>query len=296
MRQMLAVVLRRCVCGLLLSALTLICVSVAAQSSPVNMDFEQGERGQLPTGWSFTPASKAAGSTAELTEDNPKTGKRCAVLTGELGSMQKGFGNLWQSVEATAYRGKSVRFRAAVRVEAGEPGARAQLWLRVDRKNNKMGFIDNMGDRPITERDWRYYDSVAEVDEDATSIYFGIIFFGKTKAWIDDASFEILSKAEAAVVEPARPLNGQGLDNLITFTRVLGYVRHFHPSDEAAAADWTRLAIEGMRAIEPARDSTDLARRLEAFFQPIAPTVRVFRTGKRPPLPRELFPPETASR
>lgn len=287
MRTMLAIVLRRCMYCLLLSALTLMCVSVAAQSSPVNLDFEQGEPGQLPTGWFVPAVSKAAGYNAEVTEDNLKSGKRCAVLIGELGSMQKGFGNLMQSVEATSYRGKSVRFRAAVRVEAGEPGARAQLWLRVDRKNNKMGFIDNMGDRPISARDWRYYEIVADVDQDAARILFGVLFFGKTKAWIDDASFEVIG-------EPARPLNGQGLENLIAFTRVMGYVRHFHPSGEAAAADWTQLAIDGVRAIEPARDSADLARRLEAFFQPIAPTVRVFPTGKRPPVPRELFPPEKA--
>ena len=34
------------------------------------------------------------------------------------------------------------------------------------------------------------------------------------------------------------PLSPRGLENLIAFTRLLGYIRHFHPSDQAAATDW----------------------------------------------------------
>lgn len=35
--------------------------------------------------------------------------------------------------------------------------------------------------------------------------------------------------------EPPRPLTARGLENLVAFTRLLGYVRHFHPGDQAAA-------------------------------------------------------------
>ena len=46
-----------------------------------------------------------------------------------------------QSFSAAAYRGKTVRLRAWVRVEAGAPGDRAQMWLKVDRPNGKVGFL-----------------------------------------------------------------------------------------------------------------------------------------------------------
>jgi hypothetical protein len=42
---------------------------------------------------------------------------------------------------------------------------------------------------------------------------------------------------------PPRPLTDQGLTNLTALTRLIGYVRFFHPSDQAAgplAALWTR--------------------------------------------------------
>lgn len=90
--------------------------------------------------------------------------------------------------------------------------------------------------------------------------------------------------------EPPRPLEGCGLDNLVALTRLLGYVRYFHPSDAATKTDWDAFAIQGVKAVEGASSPEDLARRLEELFRPIAPTVRVFPTGKAPEMPRELLP------
>lgn len=81
----------------------------------------------------------------------------------------------------------------------------------------------------------------------------------------------------------------RSLENLIAFTRLLGYVRHFHPSDEAAATDWEEFAIRGVSAVEDARNADDLVHRLQNLFQPIAPTIRIFRTSEQPPA-SDLFP------
>src|SRR5262249_19691223 len=52
--------------------------------------------------------------------------------------------------------------------------------------------------------------------------------------------------AAAAEPEGPRALEGRGGENLAAFTRLLGYVRHFHPSDEVAAVgDWDRPAVGG---------------------------------------------------
>jgi hypothetical protein len=80
----------------------------------------------------------------------------------------------------------------------------------------------------------------------------------------------------------ARELTEQGLRNLIAFTRLLGYVRHFHPSDQAEAADWEVFAIEGMRRIERCAGPEQLAMALEELFRPLAPTVQVFPSGTQP--------------
>jgi len=38
----------------------------------------------------------------------------------------------------------------------------------------------------------------------------------------------------------------QRIENIGTYDKIYGYVKHFHPSDEASAIDWDRFAIYGM--------------------------------------------------
>ncbi|HKV11750.1 MAG TPA: hypothetical protein VJ725_26625, partial [Thermoanaerobaculia bacterium] len=81
------------------------------------------------------------------------------------------------------------------------------------------------------------------------------------------------------------------VENLAAFARLLGAVRLFHPSDAVAAADWNRVAVAGVEAVEGVEDPAALARALEGFFRPLAPTLRVYPRGERPATPSELLPP-----
>ena len=64
------------------------------------------------------------------------------------------------------------------------------------------------------------------------------------------------ASAAAGDVLP-RPLTSQGLTNLTALTRLIGYVRFFHPSDQVAGlanADWDALAMAGVERVEAARN------------------------------------------
>jgi C-terminal processing protease CtpA/Prc len=92
--------------------------------------------------------------------------------------------------------------------------------------------------------------------------------------------------------------DGQGaapvVDNVSTFARMFGYVRYFHPSDEAADVDWERFAVHGIRQVRDAADASELREVLQTLFQPIAPTVQIYPTAVAPPeLPPELAPRDT---
>lgn len=262
-------------------------MAFADETKPRNLDLEEGELGEVPAGWFLPEVSEAAGYSAVLAEANPKAGKRCAELSRKVAGMPQGFGNLMQSFDAKDYRGQRVRLRAWVRANlTGD--ARAQLWLRVDRPGGKPGFFDNMGDRPITKREWTQYEIIGDVDEDAETINIGLMLIGNGVAGLDVVAFEAIGK-KGEGNEPPRPLTERGLANLTAFARLYGYVRFFHPSDEAAAADWERFLIEGVAAVEPAKDAAELAAALQRLFAPLAPTVRVHEAGQAPP--PEPLPP-----
>jgi peptidase S41-like protein len=86
------------------------------------------------------------------------------------------------------------------------------------------------------------------------------------------------ASAAAAGDVPPRPLTEQGLTNLTALTRLIGYVRFFHPSDQVAGltnTDWDALAMAGVEQVEAARDPRELAAALSTLFAGIAPTVQV---------------------
>jgi hypothetical protein len=259
---------------------------VAAQSGPQNLDFEQGQNGSIPAAWRLT----TKGYSAQLTDKGAKVGSYCGELARNMQAEADSFGNLMQSFDTTPYRGKRVRFRAAVRAELPAEADRAALWLRVDRPQGGMGFFDNMMDRPIRTNEWRYYEIVGDIDNDATSINVGLMLLKTGKVWIDDASFEVLGDAPKPTIEAARLLTPRGLSNLTAFARLYGYVRYFHPSDQSANTDWDSFVINGVRQIEGAANDIELAQKLEALFKPIAPTLTVVAKGTAYNLAPELLP------
>ncbi|WP_341840296.1 S41 family peptidase [Chitinophaga caseinilytica] len=68
--------------------------------------------------------------------------------------------------------------------------------------------------------------------------------------------------------------------NQYTFARLYGYVRFFHPSDAGVVTDWDALAIYGAQAVDGAKNAAELKSALEGIFHPIAPTLRIYETGK----------------
>src|SRR5262245_4450502 len=271
----------------ILVLLAVACATAAAEPGPVNPDFEEGELGKLPPGWSLMKPSVEAGYTAELTDDRPKKGKRCVLLT--RGAKAEGVfpGLLTQSLDAASFRGKRIAFQAAGRAQVAAPRERALLMMRIVREGKKPAFYDT---RPITKADWTALEIVGDAPDDAETIEVALMLQGGGKAWIDAVSVEVRGKAGEGN-EPARALEGRGLDNLVAFTRLFGYVRYFHPSDEAAAADWDSLAIDGVVRVEGAKSPAELAAVLEELFQPIAPTVQLVPTD-RPAAAPKAEPPK----
>ncbi|MHC4470261.1 MAG: S41 family peptidase [Planctomycetota bacterium] len=276
--------------ALLLLALLPSTSALAGPAGLANPGFEEGARGKAPPGW-FVPAPcLKAGYAARIVPEDPREGKACAWIGYEGEGAPQGFGNLMQAFDATPFRGKLFRLKAAIRVTGA--ASRAQMWIRVDRAPRKMGFFENMHDRPVRSSAWEEYEITGAIDPDAQYVNVGLMLFGTGEAYWDAVTFEITGDAPPPYEpEPARPLTERGLANLVAFARLYGYVRHFHPGDEAAKADWARIAVAGVIAVEDAERPGDLAGALESVFVPVAPGVRVAPKGEKLE-PLAISPPE----
>lgn len=89
--------------------------------------------------------------------------------------------------------------------------------------------------------------------------------------------------------------NPQTIQNLRAFAKLYGYVKYFHPSDEASRVDWERFAIYGAEKVKAATNSKELKSILEELFLPIAPTARIYSSDEEQDDSNSWFPEETKS-
>jgi C-terminal processing protease CtpA/Prc len=94
----------------------------------------------------------------------------------------------------------------------------------------------------------------------------------------------------------SRPLPDRAIENIVAFTRLLGYVRFFHPTDAAARQNWDDFAMSAIPLVEGAPHSDSLATVLRRIFAEVAPTVVIYPVAAPPPPSRAAWPtsPELA--
>lgn len=159
--------------------------------NPANLDFENSRPGEAPTDWMVPNYLQDFDFAVTTSEVNPRTGKRCAVISRTPGRHYgEMYGSFSQRIDAAGYRGSRIRLRAAVRTDVMGPGNQAYLWLRVMKKGQNVAFYDNMADRPITSREWREVEIVGNVPMEADTIDYGYALVGDGRAWLDSVSLE----------------------------------------------------------------------------------------------------------
>lgn len=135
-----------------------------------------------------------------------------SIRTNRPNALSKGygFGNILQSQEAVSVQGKEFRFLAYVKTNVQGEGNQGQLWFRVDRPNQQIGFFDNMAERPIVSSEWKPYEIQGKIDQDALEITFGCFLNGSGQLWIDQV--QLFFKNATGAWEPA-PLENAGFES-----------------------------------------------------------------------------------
>lgn len=85
--------------------------------------------------------------------------------------------------------------------------------------------------------------------------------------------------------------NNHHLEKLEAFARTYGYVRYFHPSDQASLVDWESMAIHGVNHILNSDESQSTESLLQQLFEPVVVDLEFYR-GKEKPRPETRKVPE----
>jgi hypothetical protein len=88
--------------------------------------------------------------------------------------------------------------------------------------------------------------------------------------------------ALTGIAAGARPTTQETVANLRAFAKLYGYVRFFHPSDEASQIDWDRFAIYGAGRVRNCASEKELEQVLNQLFLPLAPSLQVLRATAAP--------------
>ncbi|WP_409274565.1 hypothetical protein V1499_05900 [Neobacillus sp. SCS-31] len=96
------------------------------------------------------------------------------------------------------------------------------------------------------------------------------------------AGLNFIPDNEKAVKAKKQPIDRR-VSNIEIFGKLYGYVRYFHPSDEAAELDWNRFGTYGVEKVKDAANEKELKAVLDELFFPIAPTLSLYTKDEKPP-------------
>lgn len=65
------------------------------------------------------------------------------------------------------------------------------------------------------------------------------------------------------------------IDKLVLFSKFYGYIKYFHPSDEASFIDWDKFLLYSIGEVLNANTNHNLVEKLNHLFKPISPTLKI---------------------
>lgn len=154
----------------------------------------QAAANEVPEGWVVAGTAPQDYQVSVLPEK--REGNNVVLLESVANPNPSKFGTLSQYCSADQYLGKRVRMTGYLKSENVKNWA--GMWFRVDdskQKDLSLSF-DNMSDRPIKNTtDWKKYEIVLDVPQQAGAMAFGVLLEGSGKVWISGISFEVVDQS-----------------------------------------------------------------------------------------------------
>ena len=166
--------------------------------NPTNLDFESDSVNKLPEGWLVWSKFQRLGVELLVTDQNPYQGNHAAMIRrpkdisyGEITP------NLTQMIDASQYKGKTIRLTAACRSDVLAPGF---AFIRLFIESSALGSVhegmppvfDSLDSVRVNNPEWNTYEIEVKVPEEAASITYGIYLRDPGTVWIDAVQLEIV--------------------------------------------------------------------------------------------------------
>lgn len=186
----------------------------AALAAQTNLQFQQGDALKPPPGWFVLDAADDTEYLAEWHADC-RGDAPCAVLAGPAGATAGNRGNLLQDFDAAPFRGKRMKLRAWIKLEAGTLGDRAQMLLQVNRPNAGADSVNSkdegaiVSSPPIVSSEWKSYEIRGVVAGDAESIRIGVALYGRGRVSVSGVEFAEDTITPAQVAEAREAIQKQ---------------------------------------------------------------------------------------
>lgn len=160
--------------------------------------------GQEPAAW-LLDGGDPDRYRLRLDRETPRTGEASLRLEARGNRRDREWAVAVQMLDATAYRGRSLRLAGWLRTEDVGSG---HLWMRIDGiidGEAALIAIDNMEERFLEDtNDWTELEIVLEVPPESVTILYGVMITGDGTVWADDLS---LGEAPAGAEPTAETMN-----------------------------------------------------------------------------------------
>lgn len=176
-------------------------IAMPTLPSPANLDFERGPVGATPEDWIAWSKLRRLGYEVVTSAEHPYDGNRSARIRRDPGQHYgEASGSVLQRIDASPYRGRRIRLRAAARADVTDDDVVVFLRLQIqptpgaDAHEAPAAIFDSLDEYRVDSSGWRTYEIVADVPGNADVISYGLFLAGVGTAWLDDVSLEVLEE------------------------------------------------------------------------------------------------------
>ncbi len=166
------------------------------QPASAATNLELAGSGDVPDGWDWSAGQQVHAHRLVLSDGPSPSGGRSLRIARRSAPWRWGQGRLEQTFSAEAWRGKRLRFSAAMCAEAEGPGTAAHLYIEVRPKQPKdmpwtmPASALAMTQPPVRCTHWKTYAVELLIADDAHTIVIGLALAGTGAAWFADLKLE----------------------------------------------------------------------------------------------------------